>query len=102
MTKHQAKILELSAELQDARVRIAQLEAELLAVKQQAVEIARGCTDYGGGHRGNHSCGQSHLEIYHHGMQTVENSLKAWASGDNSYQLRVVQSIGKEALQDAG
>lgn len=38
-----------------------------------AVKIARGCTDYGGGHRGN----AEHFEIYQHGIQTVINVLTA-------------------------
>lgn len=38
-----------------------------------AVRIARGCLDYGGGYR--HS--DEHLEIFHHGIQTVINSLEA-------------------------
>jgi len=38
-----------------------------------AVRIARGCLDYGGGHRDE----GRHLEIYHHGIQTVINALEA-------------------------
>lgn len=38
-----------------------------------AVRIARGCLDYGGGHRGD----TGHLEIFHHGIQTVINALEA-------------------------
>jgi hypothetical protein len=36
-----------------------------------AVKIARGCTDYGGGH---HSDG--HMEAFQHGIQTVINALE--------------------------
>ena len=35
-----------------------------------ALRIARGCTDYGGGH---HTDG--HMEAYQHGIQTVINAL---------------------------
>ena len=38
---------------------------------EDALRIARGCTDYGGGHRGN----AEHYEIYQHGIQTVINAL---------------------------
>jgi hypothetical protein len=38
-----------------------------------ALRIARGCLDYGGGHRSD----EGHLEIYHHGIQTVINALEA-------------------------
>ena len=38
-----------------------------------AIRIARGCLDYGGGHRS----AEGHLEIYHHGIQTVINALEA-------------------------
>ena len=37
-----------------------------------AITIAMGCLDYGGGYRGT-----PELEIYHHGIQTVVNALKA-------------------------
>ena len=40
---------------------------------EDALRIARGCTDYGGGHRSN----PEHYEIYQHGIQTVINSLTA-------------------------
>ncbi len=40
---------------------------------EDALRIARGCTDYGGGHRGN----AEHYEIYQHGIQTVINALTA-------------------------
>jgi hypothetical protein len=38
-----------------------------------ALRIARGCTDYGGGHRGDASA----FEVYQHGIQTVINALTA-------------------------
>ena len=39
---------------------------------EDALRIARGCTDYGGGHRDT-----EHYETYQHGIQTVINALTA-------------------------
>jgi hypothetical protein len=40
---------------------------------EDALRIARGCTDYGGGYRSN----DEHYEIYQHGIKTVIAALTA-------------------------
>ena len=64
---------------------------------QEAVDIAVGCQDYGGGYRGNPEL----LAAYHHGMQTVATVLRDRMQQD-SYQAEVVHQIGRdERLQKA-
>jgi hypothetical protein len=56
-----------------------------------ALRIARGCTDYGGGHRGD----AKEFETYQHGIQTVINALTAAAKdGLKDTQIRVLHAIG--------
>ena len=58
---------------------------------EDALRIARGCTDYGGGHRGN----AEHYEIYQHGIQTVINALTAASkTGLDDMQTRALHSMG--------
>ena len=55
-----------------------------------ALRIARGCFDYGGGYRSNNG----ELDIYHHGIWTVINALeRAKITGDR--QIRMLHSIGQ-------
>ncbi len=59
-----------------------------------ALRIARGCTDYGGGYRGN----AEHYEIYQHGIQTVINALTAASkTGLDNMQTRALHSMGANA-----
>lgn len=61
---------------------------------EDALRIARGCTDYGGGHRGN----AEHYEIYQHGIQTVINALTAASkTGLDDMQTRALHSMGANA-----
>ena len=61
---------------------------------EDALRIARGCPDYGGGHRGN----AEHYEIYQHGIQTVINALTAASkTGLDDMQTRVLHSMGANA-----
>lgn len=56
-----------------------------------AIAIANGCFDYGGGYRSN----DGELEIFHHGIQTVINALKgAKSSGLSDMQSKVLHRIG--------
>ena len=58
-----------------------------------AIRIARGCLDYGGGHRSS----EGHLEIYHHGIQTVINALEAAErNGLADTQCTALWRLGKE------
>ncbi len=58
---------------------------------EDALRIARGCTDYGGGHRGN----AEHYEIYQHGIQTVINALTAASkTGLDDMQTMALHSMG--------
>lgn len=74
----------------DALVLLRAAAGENTAITQRAINLARGCTDYGGGHRG------AEREAFQHGILTVVSVLEAAAAGDNSYQLRVVETIGRE------
>lgn len=63
-----------------------------------ALKIAHGCTDYGGGYRGN----QEHYEIYQHGIQTVINALMAASKNKlDDAQVSVLHRIGADALSKA-
>ena len=58
---------------------------------EDALRIARGCTDYGGGYGSN----AEHFEIYQHGIQTVINALTAASkTGLDDLQTMVLHSIG--------
>ena len=58
---------------------------------EDALRIARGCTDYGGGHRSN----PEHYEIYQHGIQTVINALTAASkTGLEDMQTRALHAMG--------
>ncbi len=78
---------------------INRLTSELSRVKGERDEaqtrmlnIARGCTDYGGGHRGN----AEHFEIYQHGIQTVINALEGAAKNNpNDTQVNALERIGR-------
>lgn len=62
---------------------------------EDALRIARGCTDYGGGHRSN----AEHYEIYQHGIQTVINALTAASkTGLEDMQTRALHSMGANAI----
>lgn len=61
---------------------------------EDALRIARGCTDYGGGHRSN----PEHYEIYQHGIQTVINALTAASkTGLEDMQTRALHVMGANA-----
>lgn len=62
-----------------------------------ALRIARGCLDYGGGHRSD----EGHLEIYHHGIQTVINALEAAEkNGLADTQCAALWRMGQEKPND--
>ena len=60
------------------------------AERERLLNIARGCHDYGGGHR------ERDAEIYHHGIQAVINALEAGAVSDTP-QTRVLENISSRA-----
>ena len=61
---------------------------------EDALRIARGCTDYGGGHCSN----PEHYEIYQHGIQTVINALTAASkTGLEDMQTRALHTMGANA-----
>lgn len=59
---------------------------------ERVIALAKGCTDYGGGHSGE--C----AEAFQHGIWTVGNALKRAREhgGTPDLQLRVVESIGRD------
>lgn len=62
-----------------------------------AIAIAKGCFDYGGGYRSD----EGKLEIFHHGIQTVVNALTAARkSGLADSQVAVLHCIGLSQSQD--
>ena len=61
---------------------------------EDALRIARGCTDYGGGHRYN----DEHYEIYQHGIQTVIAALTAASNlGLEDTQVAALHVMGANA-----
>jgi hypothetical protein len=57
-----------------------------------ALKLAKGCTDYGGGYR------DESYEIYQHGIGTVINVLNAAKQkGISDMQLKVLHHIGSKA-----
>lgn len=75
-------------------VLILDLYREMELTFEDALRIARGCTDYGGGHRGN----AEHYEIYQHGIQTVINALTtASKTGLEDMQTRALHTMGANA-----
>jgi len=66
---------------------------------EDALRIARGCTDYGGGHRSN----AEHYEIYQHGIQTVINALAAASNrGLEDTQVAALHAMGANAEVSGG
>jgi hypothetical protein len=66
-------------------------ENEMELTFEDALRIARGCTDYGGGYRGN----AEQYDIYQHGIQTVINALTdASKTGLEDMQTRALHTIG--------
>ena len=58
---------------------------------EDALRIARGCTDYGGGYRSN----DEHYEIYQHGINTVITALMtASKTGLEDTQTRALHVMG--------
>lgn len=55
-----------------------------------AVRIARGCLDYGGGYRND----DGDLDIYHHGIQTVINALEAVEKRGMDSQVKALWNMG--------
>ena len=63
--------------------------------RQRAVVLARGCRDYNGGYSDT-----EHLEIFHHGIDTVVQVLEAdrlRGSGPPDMQLRVIEQVGRSS-----
>lgn len=76
--------------LAETAVSFANVEAPGLQF-DDALRIARGCTDYGGGYRGN----AEQSEIYQHGIQTVINALTAASkTGLDDTQTRALHTMG--------
>ena len=62
---------------------------------EDALRIARGCTDYGGGYRSN----AEQFEIYQHGIQTVINALTAASkTGLEDTQTAALHAMGANAI----
>lgn len=61
-----------------------------------AVRIARGCLDYGGGYRSD----TSKMEIFRHGIETVINSLEAAQKrGLQDTQVAALHAMGKPNIK---
>ena len=60
----------------------------------ESIAIAAGCLDYGGGYRSS----EAELSAFHHGIQTVINSLtaarKAEQTGENDTQVNALRRMG--------
>lgn len=84
-------IADLQSRLTAAETRVKELETK--SSFDDALKIAVGCLDYGGGH---HSDG--HLEAFHHGIETVIRALKSVAATGFDTQSRALHSIGRTEL----
>ena len=63
---------------------------------EDALRIARGCTDYGGGYRGNAEL----FGVYQGGIQTVINALTAArVKGLEDTQVAVLHAIGARTYE---
>jgi len=64
------------------------------ACLDDAITIAKGCLDYGGGYR----CDEDLLKAFHHGIQTVVNALaaakKAAETGADDTQVNALRRMG--------
>jgi regulator of replication initiation timing len=78
-----------AAKREEALNHLAIENAALREDKARLVNIARGCHDYGGGYKD-----KAESEIYHHGIQTVINSLEAAEQHGTNLQLQVLEMIG--------
>ena len=68
------------------------------ATLDDAIVLARGCFDYGGGYRGQPEL----FEAYHHGIQTVINVLvSAKKRGVSDTQVNAVFAMGSSFYKDA-
>lgn len=56
----------------------------------EIIFIIKGCFDYQGGYHDD-----KELEIYHHGINTVLNTMKALKNNKNSTQLKKLRMLGK-------
>ena len=68
------------------------------SIFDEPIAIATGCLDYGGGYRND----EAELEAFHHGIQTVINSLtaarEAEKSGKNDTQVNALRRIGYQKI----
>lgn len=66
-------------------------EQKMKLTFDDALRIARGCTDYGGGYRSN----PEHFEIYQNGIKTVINALTAASKrGLDDTQIATLHTMG--------
>jgi hypothetical protein len=66
-----------------------ELETASALAFQDALAVARGCTDYGGGHHND-----GHMEAFQHGIQTVITALEAAAKNPCDSQVIALRQIG--------
>lgn len=60
-----------------------------------ALRIARGCTDYGGGYRGT-----AHYDAYQHGIATVINALTRASEGPFDSQIAALHAMGATEAEE--
>jgi hypothetical protein len=65
------------------------------------LNVARGCLDYGGGYRGDSDIEKAQADAFHHGIQTVINTLEGAVKDPSSLQVRVLQSVGASTANEA-
>lgn len=94
VTKLQGNLLDIRAE--NARLRAALEDARARALNE-ALAIAVGCEDYGGGYRYEPRL----LDAFHHGMQTVARCIEARMENVNDTQTSVALAIGQAAIDRA-
>lgn len=83
-----------NAELERLRGEATQKDKLAAEMLNRCIAIAIGCKDYGGGYGDD-----AMRAAFHHGMETVQRCLEALRDDTPNYQLAVVESIGRAAVQ---
>lgn len=88
-----ARRLAINGMIHDLRTELAALRRD----RERLLNVARGCTDYAGGHSGEM------YEAFQHGIATVVRALEAAAKNDpNDTQVNALERIGHAAIAQEG
>lgn len=89
---------DLMTEVIILRAKVAQFQKELSLERNYFLTLARGCTDYQGGHHDDNAQG-----IYQHGIQTVinvmESAVKCKEEKTTDTQIIAIERIGSQPVE---